>query len=204
MRGGDRYAVLIRKTEPKPIRIFMQDGSDDEWMGGPEMGDWWMSNQTMNRALEFAGYQVEHVWGEGSHNGKHPTSIFPDAMRWLWKDWPQPVTPGVSQNTFLRDTLISGEVWQVVPDNDPTALTIVANAQKYRALGPDGRVYMTELASGKVWLIRRRGKKILLDSGLKIPHRHCTLARWSLARRRREHDPLGLQLSRSIRWDCTR
>jgi|HubBroStandDraft_1064217.scaffolds.fasta_scaffold143644_3 hypothetical protein len=30
MRGGDRYAVLVRKTEPKPIRIYMQDGSHDE------------------------------------------------------------------------------------------------------------------------------------------------------------------------------
>jgi len=64
MRGGDRYAVLVRKTEPKPIRIFMQDGANDElttYLG--EIGDWWMSNQTMERALEFAGYDVEHVWG---------------------------------------------------------------------------------------------------------------------------------------------
>ncbi len=57
------------KIEPKPLRIFMQDGVHDEWPGGPEMGDWWMSNQTMNRALEFAGYDVRHVWGTGTHNG---------------------------------------------------------------------------------------------------------------------------------------
>ena len=53
MRGGDRYPVLIRKTEPKPIRVFMQDGSHDEWMGGPEVGDWWMSNQTLERARDI-------------------------------------------------------------------------------------------------------------------------------------------------------
>ena len=46
MRGGEQYYVLVRKTEPKPLRIFMQDGVHDEWPGGPEMGDWWMSNQT--------------------------------------------------------------------------------------------------------------------------------------------------------------
>ena len=50
----------------KPLRIFMQDGVHDEWPGGPEMGDWWMSNQTMNRALEFAGYDVRHALGRGN------------------------------------------------------------------------------------------------------------------------------------------
>ena len=68
MRGGDRYPVLVRKTELKPIRIFMQDGSNDGMDGSlGEVGDWWMGNQAMQRALEFAGYQVQHVWGEGPH-----------------------------------------------------------------------------------------------------------------------------------------
>jgi sugar lactone lactonase YvrE/enterochelin esterase-like enzyme len=114
MRGADRYAVLVRKTEPKPIRIFMQDGSNDEWPGAPEMGDWWMSNQTLERALKFAGYAVAHVWGDGSHDGQHANAVFPDAMRWLWKDWPAPVTAGVSQNLFLSAILQPGEGWRAV------------------------------------------------------------------------------------------
>ncbi|MEN3335811.1 MAG: gluconolactonase, partial [Blastocatellia bacterium] len=60
LRGGDRYSTLIRKVEPKPIRIFLQDGSQDLNIYG---GDWWMANQTMERALLFAGYEVQHVWG---------------------------------------------------------------------------------------------------------------------------------------------
>ena len=106
MRGGDRYPVLIRKTEPKPIRVFMQDGSADEWMGGPEVGDWWMSNQTVERALEFAGYDVQHVWGTGPHSGRQATAIFPDAMRFLWKDWPQPIKAGSRRIHFSRRSLI--------------------------------------------------------------------------------------------------
>ena len=51
------------------------------------MGDWWMSNQTMERALSFAGYDVRHVWGTGTHNGAQAAAIFPDAMQWLWRDW---------------------------------------------------------------------------------------------------------------------
>jgi len=115
MRGGDRYPVLVRKTEPKPIRIFMQDGANDEWGGGPEVGDWWMGNQTLERALEFSGYQVEHSWGTGTHNGAHAAAIFPDAMRFLWKDWPQPVKTGETQNTFLKAILLPDQGWENVP-----------------------------------------------------------------------------------------
>jgi enterochelin esterase-like enzyme len=61
LRGGQNYPTLIRKLEPKPIRIFLQDGSNDLNNYG---GDWWMANQTMERALIFAGYEVNHVWGE--------------------------------------------------------------------------------------------------------------------------------------------
>src|SRR4029434_6438394 len=98
LRGGDRYHTLIRKFEPKPIRIFLQDGSNDNNIYG---GDWWMANQTMERALTFAGYEVQHVWGEGGHNGRHGAALFPDAMRWLWKDWPQPVQVGQTKNNTL-------------------------------------------------------------------------------------------------------
>src|SRR5467141_4039977 len=60
LRGGNGYATLIRKYEPKPIRIFLQDGSADQNIYG---GDWWMANQEMERALKFAGYEVNHEWG---------------------------------------------------------------------------------------------------------------------------------------------
>src|SRR5205085_12311977 len=79
LRGGNQYPTLIRKYEPKPIRVFLQDGSADQNIYG---GDWWMANQEMERALTFAGYEVNHAWGEGGHNGKHATEVFPDAMPW--------------------------------------------------------------------------------------------------------------------------
>jgi|ERR1017187_3511256 predicted alpha/beta superfamily hydrolase len=110
LRGGEIYPTLIRKYEPKPIRVFLQDGSHDLNIYG---GDWWMANQTMERALIFAGYEVNHVWGDGMHSGKHIGAILPDALRWLWKDWPTPVTRGQSQNGALKALLIPGEEWQV-------------------------------------------------------------------------------------------
>lgn len=114
LRGGDRYPTLIRKYEPKPLRIFLQDGANDLNIYA---GDWWMANQTMERALTFAGYDVKHVWGEGGHSGKQGTAILPDVMRWLWKDWPQPVKAGQSKNATLDALLIPGQDWQIVPGN---------------------------------------------------------------------------------------
>ncbi len=80
LRGADRYDILVRKHEPKPIRIFMQDGANDLNIYA---GDWWKANESMERALLFAGYDVNHVWGTGGHSNLHGTAVFPEAMRWL-------------------------------------------------------------------------------------------------------------------------
>ncbi|MGH9822490.1 MAG: SMP-30/gluconolactonase/LRE family protein [Blastocatellia bacterium] len=138
LRGGDRYPTLIRKFEPKPIRIFMQDGSNDLNIYG---GDWWMANRTMERAFEFAGYEVQHVWGEGQHSGNHATAIFPDAMRFLWKDWPAPVKTGVSKNATLAAILLPGEGWTLASSGCQSADGIVTNTR--------GEVFFNDAAAGK-------------------------------------------------------
>ncbi|MFT4639548.1 MAG: gluconolactonase [Verrucomicrobiales bacterium] len=92
LRGGNEYPTLIRKTENKPIRIFLQDGSNDLDIYG---GSWWVANQGMLSALRFSGYDVSHRWGEGGHSGKHAAAIMPDVMRWIWRDYPKPIEPGI-------------------------------------------------------------------------------------------------------------
>ncbi len=84
IHGADQLPVLVRKYEPKPLRIFLQSGTGDNNL---YCGDWWMANQTMERSLTWAGYDVNHAWGEGGHNQKHASQIFPDVLRWLWRDW---------------------------------------------------------------------------------------------------------------------
>lgn len=84
IHGADQMPVWLRKHEPKPLRVFLQSGTGDNNL---YCGDWWMANQLMERSLAWAGYEVNHAWGEGGHNGKHATQIFPDVLRWLWKDW---------------------------------------------------------------------------------------------------------------------
>ena len=102
LRGGNQFPVLIRKTEPKPIRVFLQDGQHDL---NNYTGSWFIANQDMLSALEYAGYDVRHDWGDGEHNSRHATAIFPDVMRWLWRDWPAPIKAnpeGKSARTYIR------------------------------------------------------------------------------------------------------
>ncbi len=147
LRGGHEYSTLIRKYEPKPIRVFLQDGSNDLNIYG---GDWWMANQAMERSLTFAGYEVSHVWGEGAHNGRHGTAIFPDAMKWLWKGWPAPVKTGASKNIMLNDVLLPGEGWQLVSEGHRFTEGPVANAK--------GEVFFTDGANNKIFKVGLDGK----------------------------------------------
>jgi len=194
LRGGMRYPSLIRKYEPRPIRIFLQDGSNDLNIYG---GDWWMANQTMERALNFAGYEVEHAWGDGAHDGKQATAIFPDALRWLWKDWPNPVHGGQTKNQSLNDILIPNEGWHLVSegykftegpavnshgevfftdvtsnqihkiglDNKTSLFASDTKRGNGQAFGPDGRLYVVESGDQKVVAYDRDGKVSAIADG---------------------------------------
>jgi enterochelin esterase family protein len=83
IRGGDVYPGKIRKTEHKPIRVFLQDGSGDL---DNQHGNWPLANQQMALALKFAKYDYQFVYGDGGHNGKHGGAILPESLKWLWRD----------------------------------------------------------------------------------------------------------------------
>ena len=112
MRGGHEYAAIVRKTEPKPLRIYMQDGWYDVW--NPIFGEWFEYNLLMESAFNFAGYEAFHVWNRGNHSIKYGTLAFPDAMRWLWKGYPARVQKGWSNNGMLQSILLPDCDWQIV------------------------------------------------------------------------------------------
>ena len=84
IRGGNKYPEIVRNSPKKPIRVFQQDGANDIVN---QFGSWPEANKAMAAALDEKGYDHKFVFGEGVHSGKHGTAIFPDAMRWMWRDW---------------------------------------------------------------------------------------------------------------------
>jgi gluconolactonase len=194
-RGGARYPTLIRRTEPKPLRVFLQDGSNDNNLYG---GDWWMANQTMQRALTYAGYEVKHAWGEGGHNGRHATAIFPDAIRWLWQGWPAAVKPGTLPLERLGQILIPGEGWELVGEGyrqsegpavnakgevfyidipaskgyrlDATGRPVEFIADTKRtsgqAFGPDGRLYAVAQGAKQIFAYSADGQPAVIADGI--------------------------------------
>lgn len=87
LRGGHVYPELIRKSERKPIRVFIQDGLYDNRNPANPERDWRLQNQAMVAALKEKGYDFEAVFGEGSHSDNHGGAILPDILRWLWRDY---------------------------------------------------------------------------------------------------------------------
>jgi enterochelin esterase family protein len=93
--GGDLYPGLIRKSPIRPMRIFLQDGSHDI---NNEHGNWFLANQQMLSALEWANanadkaddkgprYDIKYVWGDGGHSDQHGGSLLPDILRWMFRD----------------------------------------------------------------------------------------------------------------------
>ena len=93
IRGGHEYADIVRKSEKKPIRIFMQDGRNDnrgQRAGGEydEKRDWFLQNVRLMKALTDKGYEVNYSWGIGKHGQKQGGMMVPEMMRWLWRDMP--------------------------------------------------------------------------------------------------------------------
>lgn len=166
LRGGDIYPSLIRKTERLPIRVFLEDSSGDL---DNKFGNWPLANQEMHRALRYMGYDVRFDYVEGyAHNSQHGGSIFPDALRWLWRKEAHQPTLSTKQDlggdlTLLK-LVVEGEQWQVAAEGLGFADGPCADEA--------GNFYYSDLKSNQIWKIAVDGAKTkLLDfgaSGLKF------------------------------------
>ncbi len=135
-RGADRLPGLIRRTEPRPIRVFMQTGRQDLVNYA---GSWYLQNPAMAAALEFAGNDVRIEIGEDGHSNRHGASILPETLRWLWRGYPQPIAvreppPGAGRGIFA-------ELVPRRPVAPPPAPTTAPPVGRGAGTGPRGAVY---------------------------------------------------------------
>jgi len=103
----------------------------------------------MEESLRFAGYDVNHAWGVLGHEGSTASSCFPEAIKWLWRDYPKPIVAGVSGNDWLKDVLVVGETWHPLDQVNATAVAVASD--------PAGSVYFADPA-GVIYKLDDSGK----------------------------------------------
>jgi enterochelin esterase-like enzyme len=94
IKGGDVYPKLVTEADRKPLRIHMEDGTNDNRNANNPTRDWFLQNKLMHEALVKKGYEVRYVLGDNVHGSKHGGPIFPDSLRWLWRPEVPPGTSG--------------------------------------------------------------------------------------------------------------
>lgn len=151
LRGGQIYSSLIRKTEPKPLRVFLQDGSKDQNIYS---GNWWIANQDMASALQYSGYDTTFVAGTEGHNATHGSSILPDALRWLWRDYGKPIAQPVAkgERNATSSMLASEGEWQLVSEGHKFT--------EGPAVDKQGNIYFTDIPNNRIHRIAASDGKV--------------------------------------------
>jgi enterochelin esterase-like enzyme/sugar lactone lactonase YvrE len=153
-RGGHEFPTLIRKTEAQPIRAYLTTGTHDMENCA---GDWFLLDQEMDKALKFSGYDYFFRIIDGPHVAGW-NEFFPEAMRYIWKGWPEPVQAGPSAPR-VRDVILPGENWALAAEGTENARSPVANAK--------GEVFFADPEASKVYRLGLDGKTSLFlrDTG---------------------------------------
>ena len=153
LRGDHIYPSLVRKMETKPLRVFLQDGLQDVNV---------YSNYELGLALGHANYDYKLVIGTEGHNSKHGSAILPEALRWLWRDYPKPIAQPVNgsrhyiSNNIVRD---ADPGWELVSEGHKVSEGIAIDAA--------GNVFFSDVPSNRIHKIGVDGKVTLFreDTG---------------------------------------
>lgn len=140
-RGALILPSQVRKFEGKPLRIFLQDGTGDVNI---------QSNQDMIAALDIGGYDAKLVVGSEGHNMKHGGPLLPDALRWVWRDWTQPIAKPVKSfaSRFVDQTVEWERVSQGHKFTEGPAVDPAGNV--YFSDIPNNRIHKIDHSSGQV------------------------------------------------------
>ncbi|MGD0093534.1 MAG: RICIN domain-containing protein, partial [Planctomycetota bacterium] len=153
-RGGHEFPTLIRKFEAKPLRAYLTTGTHDMENCA---GDWFLLDQEMDKALKFSGYDYSFHVINGGH-GAGWNEHFPEAMRFIWKGWPEPVKAGGSAPR-VRDIITADGKWELAAQGFREARGPACNAT--------GEVFFVDAPNNKVHRIGLDGKVevFLSDAG---------------------------------------
>lgn len=145
LRGGQILESLVRKHEPRPLKVFLQDGRNDLDIYS---GSWWMANQALATSLEFAGYDHRFIIGHEGHNNLHGRAILPDALAWLWNEWEKPIERNrqvAGDRQWVQMFLDPSEDWELVSEGHTFT--------EGPAVAPNGDVYFSDVREAKIFRV---------------------------------------------------
>lgn len=146
MRGGNDLQAIVRKSEPRPLRIFLQDGTNDVW--NALFGHWYEGNRMLASALDFAGYDARYDWSDCNHGVKRANQIFPEVMEWMWQG--ESPKCGKTQNNLLDTMLVDDRGW-ATSDSGPRHKRL-SHPDTIKAVYPDGKLMaMPQSGTNCLW-----------------------------------------------------
>ena len=95
--GGQDYPEKILREEHRNLRVWLQDGSNDQ--ENPKYGSWPMANIRMANALKLKGYDFRFSFDNGPHSAASGGNQFAEEMIWLWRDY----DPAKTADVFVQD-----------------------------------------------------------------------------------------------------
>ena len=173
MKGADALPALVRKTEPKPIRIFLQDGKNDhivpaEPYGTYFAGSWPINNQVMFEAFESAGYEARLVMGDGGHDIEQTAAIMPEALRWVWRGYPDPIVVHEPAAISQPGWDPRGKVYSVVSADNPWQQIGESYGSVASPTGEkEGNVFFADPAANRIYKADPDGKVTLFKDHAK-------------------------------------
>ena len=125
-RGDDVYPTLIRKSETRPLRVFLQnvkcDTSDPFAEGGNRDSD-----TPMAAAFKDLGYDCRFDPVKEDHGDANDAAVLPDALRWLWHGHPQPIVG--ARRDAAADIVVPGKGWEPFGEKIDRAFALAADRQ---------------------------------------------------------------------------
>lgn len=144
-RGGHEFPTLIRKFEAKPIRAYLTTATMDMENCA---GDWYLLDQEIDKAMKFSGYDYMFTVLQGHHCSGW-NDLFPEAMRFIWKGWPERVPAGTSAPR-VRDIVDPENQWELVTQGCLDARGPACNSK--------GEVFFADPPANKIYRIGLDGK----------------------------------------------
>ena len=110
--GGAAYPIMVRREAKRNIRLWMQDGAEDQ--ENPRAGSWPLANIALANSLKLKVYDYHFSFGVGTHNQAQGSAELPESLIWLWRDY----DPAKTSQEFVQEP---GEkdkpLWRVVTLN---------------------------------------------------------------------------------------